>query len=806
MKLVEIFSEFRRATGIVTNLITYPGQVIYQQASLIFQRKLNEVELPIGQDRPSDKNSNNSQNTDQKTKERSKKFNNLTSRNLKNREENIDRNSNNGRYSKVARRNLTLINETNTDNINELSLQEIPTLTEGQEIRGRKGKYKCLGRIIRDEERFRVYEGFHVQTNSPVLIKEYLLIEGEYNQKERRACKEKFAEINKINFRKGNSQDFRIVSPFEAIAPPRENRCYLITEPINNSITLKEYLEKHGVLSPKQIVDLLDQVLQTLWFLNTNRVRLPSGEMQNGMAHGNLNLNTIFLVESQQYSAKEEPQLFVYVSDLAVWEHIFLPPNSSAIKTSFAKDSIALGTVCFYLLSGQTIEPKNDRFLNFRDEEQWPFIDSTLEDFIRRLLGINGQFESALSARQVLLKLRQNQEFEYQNPILRDEAEEEKENNKITKLTLFIAGILLLGIVGLIGTGSFLIVSRILNKQPSANDDRPQNNATLCCLNKVEIPSGEFIYAIDLAMWGNIFERPGLVSERNTLKQELEAKKPLLKNYTVNNSTQDPIEAVRNGEVDFALTGWNDELPEELEQKVVAYNGLVVFVAYSDWQRPNNIPRALKGKISLEQLRKLYTEGERSWILPKELKGWDIKLYLPFAPAEIDLFEEFLFNDKRQIEDYRRLVKKILARQIRQLEEKNLDNPSTTDLLGEISENFEKEQTIGIGFSLLTTEFGQCNIYPLAIQIGHQTIQPLVTTDGKPISPRTDLCNDKGGYWQNVEAFKTGQYPLGYSLVAVYPKNKERSKVGKKFAEMLSTDEGQYLLREAGLVPLRKLR
>ena len=802
MKIVQIFGEFRKATEIVINVITYPGQVIYQRVRYIVEGKIAEVELPIGQDQSSDRNSDTSKHTNQKIKKQNKHSQNLANRNSQNLKNHSNLNSNG-----VKPKQLSSSKTDDPHTTEEFSTAEIPALTEGQEIRGRKGKYRCLGEIVKEEETFRVYKGFHVQTNKSILIKEYLLLDRNYNRKERKICKEKFAEINKINFRKGSTQDFRIISPFEAIAPPRENRCYLITEPVNNSITLKEYLENEGSLSPKQIVDILDQILQTLWFLSTNRIRLPSGEIQNGMAHGNLNLNTISIVTSQQYSSKEEPQLFAYVCDLAVWEHIFLPPNSPLIKTSFAKDSIDLGNVCFHLLSEKIVNTENGKSLNIKHEEQWPFIDSTLEAFIRRLLGINSQFESALSARQELLKLRQNEQFEYQNQIVPSDEIEEEEKKKITKLTLIIAGILLLGITGLIGAGSYWIFSRIFIKQPSAYGDRPKDNANLCCLNKVEIPIGEFTYAVDRAMWGNIFKRQGIVSSNKTLKQELESREPRFKNYKVNNSNKDPIAAIKNGKIDFALTRWNNELPEGLEQKIVAYNGLVVFVAYSDEQRQQNIPKALKGKISLEKLRRLYSEGRKSWKTPRELEGWDIKLYVPFTDSETKLFEELVFdrNNRRQINDYKDLVETIIFRQTKELRKSNIEQLNTRHLLEQISEDFETERTIGIGFSYLSTIFGQCAVYPLAIVNEHQTIQTLVKTNGKSISPTTDLCNDKGGYWQNVEAFKTGKYPLGYNLVVVYPKNKERSAAGEKFVELLRTDEGQYLLREAGLVPLRKL-
>ncbi|MGF1485907.1 MAG: hypothetical protein ACFBSE_02215 [Prochloraceae cyanobacterium] len=799
MKLVEIFSEFRKATDIVTNVITYPGTVIYQQARLIFQRKINEVELPIGNDNASE---DKSKNNDRSIKEGGNKYKDLIFGNSKKTNKTSDSDSNQ-KFNSVTPQNSTLVNS-KKDFVEE---EEIPALTEGQEIRGRKGKYKCLGKIVREQKRSRVYEGIHIQTNKPVLIKEYLLLDREYNQKERRTCKKEFAEINKITFRKGKSQDFRIISPFEAISPPRENRCYLIIEPICNSITLKEYLEQNGTLTPRQVVNILDQVLQTLWFLDSNKVRLPSGQMQNGMAHGNLNLDTIYLVKNELSAAEEDSEFFTYVSDLAVWEHIFLPPSSPTIKTSFVKDSIDLGTVCFHLLSENIIDREKDSSLNLRDEMIWPYKDRTLEDFIRKLLRINGQLESPLYARQELLKLKENEEFEYQNSTSALEKLEEEENNKTTKLTVVIAGILLLGIAGLIGTGSYLIVSRIFAKQTSAYGNLPKENSILCCVDKVKIPDGKFIYVIDRSIWGNIFQRPGIVSPNKTLEEELQARQPDFKNYVIDNRKTNALEAVKNKEADFALTRWNEELPEGLEQKVVAYNGLVVFVAYSDEQREQNIPKALKGKISIERLRKLYSEGRRSWVSPRELEGWDIKLYLPFESSERELFEELLFerNNTRQINDYRNLVKTIISRQTQELKERNINNLNTRYLLEEISKDFEKERTIGIGFSSLSKVFGQCAVYPLAIQKGHQRFQPLVKTNGKPISPTTDLCNDKGGYWQNVDTFRTGQYPLGYSLVVVYPKDREGFSAGEQFVEMLRTQEGQYLLREAGLVPLQKL-
>ena len=79
-------------------------------------------------------------------------------------------------------------------------------------------------------------------------------------------------------------------------------------------------------------------------------------------------------------------------------------------------------------------------------------------------------------------------------------------------------------------------------------------------------------------------------------------------------------------------------------------------------------------------------------------------------------------------------------------------------------------------------------VYPLAVGEKGQEVQPLVQQldrQVKPIEPTTDLCDDKGSYWPDVEAFKSARYPLVYRLVVVYPKDEMRAAAGKKFADLL---------------------
>jgi hypothetical protein len=103
----------------------------------------------------------------------------------------------------------------------------------------------------------------------------------------------------------------------------------------------------------------------------------------------------------------------------------------------------------------------------------------------------------------------------------------------------------------------------------------------------------------------------------------------------------------------------------------------------------------------------------------------------------------------------------------------------------------------------LSQMWGQCSVYPLALsQAGKAAVQPLVLSDRQEITPETDLCNRKGAYAPDPAKFQTGEYPLSYPILVVYPRDNRRSAPGKKFVELMRTLEGQRLLKTAGLVPL----
>jgi ABC-type phosphate transport system substrate-binding protein len=88
-------------------------------------------------------------------------------------------------------------------------------------------------------------------------------------------------------------------------------------------------------------------------------------------------------------------------------------------------------------------------------------------------------------------------------------------------------------------------------------------------------------------------------------------------------------------------------------------------------------------------------------------------------------------------------------------------------------------------------------------------VQPLLreTTNGvmQPISPSDNLCLEKPNIKPNISAFNTATYPLSTPLIVAYPRdnNLPGNVSGPLFANFLKTQDGQYLLQQAGLVPLQ---
>ncbi len=691
-------------------------------------------------------------------------------------------------------------------------------LPQKAEIRGSRGRYR-IESLLGRRGMGRLYRSTQLSNNQLVVIKEYLLPERCFNQEEAKARQEAFKLLGGVNLADGRVQDFRLCHPWEAIADYNEERCYVVTRGnLDLYPTLSDYIALHGPMSAIAVRQVLNQVLQTLEFLHTQKFRLPSGQVQQGIAHGNLSLNSLLIASTQESGVRSQngavlnglnnsaaslgsgilnTDFFIYVCDLALWESLFDPSTFEIPNSSLSQDLVALGYVAFYLLAGGRVNHASGQLKDPEDDLQWPPVHFALKAFIRRLMGLDTPFESAEVARQALLKLPP--EMAIAQPVVQVVSEEQEKVK--TPRILF----LLLGILGLVLLG-LLIWSLIPKSQESdsASDELP-----LCCIKEVSaIPAGKFTYTGEReGIWSYVLKQKNLVVAGQTLEEELKRRQSKLQlNYQPENLENEAIEKVRSEERDFAVTSLVNNLPSDLEYKKVAYDGLVVFVAFSYSKREKGLPQALNGQITFEQLRQLYTGKIANW---KELGGPDlpVRLYIPDETDAVRIFEQRVLKDAQPIEAFRSLPRNgSVPSSFTNSWVAMIERVPTFEMLRKVIRSFEGEKVGAIAFAPLSKVFGQCSVYPLALVEGEKgPVHALVQDNSQPVNPTTDLCKDKGSYFPNVQVLKAGSYPLGYPLAVVYPRDNSRPPVGAKFAEMLQTQEGQQLLSKTGVVPLQPL-
>jgi serine/threonine protein kinase len=400
-------------------------------------------------------------------------------------------------------------------------------LSEKAEIRGSRGRYR-VERLLGRRGLGRLYQGIQVSNHHSVVIKEYLLPDRLFNQAEAKLRKDTFQQVAGVSLADGRVQDFRLCHPWEAIADENQERCYLITQGnLDLYPTLRDYLTRHGAMSAIAVREVLNQVLQTLEFLHTQKIRLPSGQVQHGLAHGNLRLDSLLIAKNQASEIRRQngmslpnrsnndlasgildSDFFIYVCDLALWERLFEPPTSKPHSPSFLQDLKDLGNVSFYLLAGETT-------VNPEDEQQWPIVNFALKAFIKRLIGIGSSFESAEAARKALLKLPP--ETTVTQP--RTQVVSEEENVKIPRLLFLV-----LGLLGLVLLGLLIWSPWSKSEESESASDEP----LLCCIRSVSgIPAGKFKYTGEQSgIWRYILQQKNLVRFGQTLEDELKRLQP----------------------------------------------------------------------------------------------------------------------------------------------------------------------------------------------------------------------------------------------------------------------------------------
>lgn len=641
------------------------------------------------------------------------------------------------------------------------------------QVRGRRGIYQ-VERWLGKRGQGHLFAALKLGEKQPVILKEFLLPSRIFSLTEAQQRQRQFVNLAGLSRTDGRSQDLRIIQTLDAIADTQSvERCYLITDVRDAAPTLRQQLQAEGAFLPSDVRRVLEQVLQTLLHLHQQIFALPLGQRQRGLVHGNLTLDSLLWIETPPNDG------FVYLTDLALWEQIFAPPAAEPYMANVtpgkvSQDLIAVGTIGVALLTGsETLPEPTD------NPADWdlPAADPDLATFIKRL-STPYTFDSAEAAWQELLRLPAPTPQEAISTTVDTTAESQR---RVPRWLIALASALALVLLG-----GFLW-RLLLRSQAPASQAAP-----VCCFEEVgAVPAGEYVYtAVDEGTWAYVLSQRNLGQRGQSFEAALEADQPELSlMYQPAASVDDAIAAVQAGQAEFAIMPrFPDlELPAELGAATIAHDGLAVFVAFGYAERERSLPRALGGELSLAELNDLYLGQIETW---REIsRAWlPIKRYIPENPEAVQLFE----NDGLVGLDLGRLSE--------------VEPLPTFPMFRAILQDFENQQVGSVGFAPLSQVFGQCSIYPLALaaETG-PAVQPLILNTGDEVTPNIDLCDRKGAYFPNIEALQTGEYPLAYEIIVVFPQDNSRVPVGQKFVELLRTAEGQQLLREAGLTPFHGL-
>lgn len=198
-----------------------------------------------------------------------------------------------------------------------------------------------------------------------------------------------------------------------------------------------------------------------------------------------------------------------------------------------------------------------------------------------------------------------------------------------------------------------------------------------------------------------------------------------------------------------------------LKQEDIAIDGIAFYV------NPQLINLGMKG-ITLEQAQKIFIGEIKNW---EELGGPNLQI-VPFSRnLEAGGTVEFFYKTV--------LEKKRFGQNVREIR-------NTTNGINSVARNIG-----GIGYATASEVINQRTINVLS----------LAKDDRSPnVSPcATDACQSV-----NQNNFTDGSYPLTRKLfVVIKQDNGVDQKAGEAYKNLLLTDEGQKLIKDAGFVPIR---
>ncbi len=611
-----------------------------------------------------------------------------------------------------------------------------------------------------------LYEAVN-RNQEQVWLKKYQFSERDFKPEKAAQRQAAFEQLVRWNLKIGHGSDFRILKVLDVFS--QERSTYLVTQPLTQALSLRQYLEAQGVMRASEVREVLRQVLETLHFLHSAYSVRLGDKFDRTLPHGNLNLNSLWIKRSGTSAIAKERRFFIYVTDLMLWEQVV---KKSAISKSVSElgsvteDLKALGFVGFQLLGGQLGEGETVSALK-RDEVWQNINDRGLKSFIRRLAGLENPLPTAEAALQNLLTLPETSSPKFEEV----EQEEPSQDSPASTVGCFVLLFALVGIMTMIG----LILNPLLN-----SNQKPQQVSSPS-LPEPQIPDPKPLdfprgvrYAIERgSAWEQILnERLIDQTRKTTLLGKLKGtSRPPESRATI-------LEAVKNEEIDIAFVVLDPPV-RDLEKIAIARDTLVVFVAFSDGNYYGNVANKLlnqKDTLTREEIKQAFTS--------RNIRGFKAQTY---PPSNYDSSVYEMFQQK--------VLDQTNSKQEQNEQDLEASKSESNKLYRKILDQSESDpETIAIGVDRLSRMYGQCSVYPLNVE-GVQVLEKL---NGTPIDLNTDLCGDKSSY--KPEEFQE-DYWLSYKLGIVYKKSNEDK--AKKLAGIFQNQFRETLVK-LGVIPIKE--
>lgn len=334
---------------------------------------------------------------------------------------------------------------------------------------------------------------------------------------------------------------------------------------------------------------------------------------------------------------------------------------------------------------------------------------------------------------------------------------------KNIKVTL-LAGLLGVGV----GCAVYLPVVNLINL-PFRSQAEQADESTL---SSVTVPSGTWLYG-GSTTWAPI---RGLVDRK--IKQQLPKFKLTYSQHpTLPPGSGTGIKMLLDGQLSFTQSS-RPVLDSEyqiavsrgvrLKQVPVAIDGIAIAVH----------PSLNVEGLTLAQLKGIYTGQIINW---SQVGGPDIKI-APYSRPDNSGTTEFFKENILGVKNFGVGVVMI---------------PTTTQALRQVGKFSDQK---GIYYASAPEVINQCTVKTLSIShhMGSALVAPY---QNQPVSSKKCPQQDNK---LNLEALQNSEYPITRRLFVIIKQNGQvDEQAGEAYAQLLLTDEGQRLIKEAGFIPIR---